>query len=82
MKYNEDKILNEILEYIKSTYSEHYAKKGFQLQDTFKDLGIHKEFTQGSAIKYLYRYGKKEGYNKKDLYKAIHYIVMLLNDAS
>ncbi len=80
MKYNEDKIINQILEYIKGTYSEHYSKKGFQLQDAFKDLGIHKDFAQASAIKYLYRYGKKDGRNKKDLYKAVHYIVMLLND--
>ena len=35
MKYNEEKILNEIIEYIKSTYGQHYStgKDGFQVQD-------------------------------------------------
>lgn len=79
MKYNEDKILEEVLQYIKGTYSEHYAKDGFQLQDAFKNIGVDKAFDRASAIKYLFRYGKKFGNNKKDLYKAIHYIVMLLN---
>ena len=42
MKYNEDKILKEIEEYIKSTYGEHYSvgKDGFQVQDLFKTLGM------------------------------------------
>ena len=33
MKYNEDKIIKEILDYIKSTYGEHYSttKDGFQV---------------------------------------------------
>ena len=32
-----------------------------------------------NAIKYLMRYGKKQGRNEKDLYKAIHYIVLLIS---
>ena len=38
MKYNEDKILKEIGDYIKSTYGQHYStgKDGFQVQDLFK----------------------------------------------
>jgi len=79
MKYKENLILNEILEYIKSTYSEHYSSNGFQLQDAFSELGIQEQFAQASALKYLYRYGKKQGKNKTDLYKAVHYICMLLS---
>ena len=81
MKYNEDKILKEVIEYIEKTYSEHYSvdKSGFQVQDMLRHLDIDKDFCQSNAIKYLCRYGKKSGKNKMDLFKAIHYIVLLID---
>jgi len=81
MKYNEDKIVEEILTYIKTTYDQHYStgKDGFQVQDLFKTLNIGKDFCHANAIKYLCRYGKKNGYNRGDLIKAAHYIILLLN---
>ena len=81
MKYNEDKILKEVLEYNKTTYSKHYSttKEGFQVQDILRHLKIDKDFSLSNAIKYLMRYGKKDGKNKMDLFKAIHYIVLLIN---
>jgi len=80
MKYNEDKIIKEISDYIKSTYTEHYSttKDGFQVMDMLRHLGIDKDFCQANAIKYLARYGKKAGKNRKDLLKAIHYIILLM----
>ena len=84
MKYNEDKILKEIGEYIANTYGEHYSttKEGMQVQDMLRHLDIDKDFCQANAIKYLCRYGKKDGKNRKDLLKAIHYIVLLLDSES
>ena|SRR6056300_566736 len=81
MKYNEDKIVKEIHDYIKGTYGEHYSttKDGFQVQDMLRQLDIDKDFCQANAIKYLCRYGKKDGKNRKDLLKAIHYIVLLMS---
>ena len=81
MKYREDEILNEIKEYIGSTYDQHYSttEDGFQVMDMIKQLGIDKDFCQANAIKYLCRYGKKNGHNRKDLLKAIHYIVLLMS---
>ena len=81
MKYNEDKILKEVIDYIEKTYSEHYSvdKSGFQVQDMLRHLDIDKDFCQSNAIKYLCRYGKKSGKNKMDLFKAIHYIVLLID---
>ena len=81
MKYNEDKILKEIETYIKSTYGQHYAqvKEGVQVQDLLRSCGIDKDFCQANAIKYLCRFGKKDGRNRKDLLKAVHYIVLLMN---
>jgi len=81
MKYREDEILNEIKDYIGSTYDQHYSttEDGFQVMDMIKQLGIDKDFCQANAIKYLCRYGKKNGHNRKDLLKAIHYIVLLMS---
>ena len=81
MKYNEDKILKEVIEYIEKTYTQHYSvdKSGFQVQDMLRHLDIDKDFCQSNAIKYLCRYGKKDGKNRKDLLKAIHYIVLLMS---
>ena len=81
MKYGEDKILDEVKKYIGDTYDQHYSttKDGFQVQDMLRQLGIDKDFCQANAIKYLCRYGKKDGKNRKDLLKAIHYIVLLMS---
>ena len=82
MKYNEKKIIQEVMNYIESTYTQHYSvgRDGkIQVQDLLRQLGIDKDFCQANAIKYLARYGKKNGRNRKDLLKAIHYIVLLLS---
>ena len=81
MKYNEEEILQEIIEYIESTYSQHYSTdgKGLQAMDIFRNMDTDKDFCQSNAIKYLIRYGKKQGRNEKDLIKAIHYIVLLIS---
>lgn len=81
MKYNEDKILKEVGDYIKSTYGQHYAqvKEGVQVQDLLRSVGIDKDFCQANAIKYLARFGKKQGRNRADLLKAMHYIVLLMD---
>ena len=71
----------KLIDYIEKTYSEHYSvdKSGFQVQDMLRHLDIDKDFCQANAIKYLCRFGKKNGKNKVDLYKAVHYIVLLLD---
>ena len=78
-KYNEDLILDEVRDYINSTYGEHYAggDKNIQIQDVFEQMDISEEFTRGCAMKYLFRFGKKNGKNRKDLLKCIHYVCLL-----
>ena len=78
-KYDEDKILEEAHEYIKSPYGEQYAGGGqnMQIQDVFEQMNISEEFTRGCAMKYLFRFGKKNGKNRKDLLKCIHYVCLL-----
>lgn len=77
--FNEPIHLQEILEHINNTYKQHYSKGKYQATDVIIDLGHGDGFNVGNAIKYLSRYGKKEGYNKADLLKAIHYIVIQLD---
>ena len=81
LKYGEEKIIKEISDYISSTYNQHYSvdKNGYQVQDMLRHLGIDKDFCQANAIKYIARYGKKNGKNRKDLLKAIHYIILLMS---
>ena len=81
-KYNEDKILKEVEEYIRDTYSQHYiGKDNIQIQDVFEQMEISEAFTRGAAMKYLFRFGEKNGKNKKDLMKCIHYVILLYHYA-
>jgi hypothetical protein len=79
-KRNEDKIIKGIQAYIDATYSQHYAgKSGRDVVDDWEDCGIAKEAFLSNIIKYAKRFGKKEGYNPKDVMKIIHYCIFLLN---
>lgn len=76
-KYNENHALEEIKSYIDSTYTQHYSGK-YQATDMIIDAGHGTGFCIGNIIKYAKRYGKKDGYNKKDLLKIIHYAIIQL----
>ena len=79
MRYSEKESLKEIEEYIESTYGQHYVGKNeFQIQDLLHSIDIAVPFCQASAMKYLARLGKKEGFNRKDLLKAAHYIILMM----
>lgn len=81
-KYDEDKSLDLIQAYIDSTYGQHYVgNQGIQTIDVWESLDMASKMCQGTAIKYLMRFGRKEGYNPKDLLKAIHYIILLMHFA-
>lgn len=78
-KYAEDKILADLKAHLDKTYSEHYAtKNNIECFDAWIALGDSTPTFRNTAIKYLWRYGKKNGNNKKDLLKALHYIFMCL----
>ena len=76
-KFNEDHYLGEIKNYIDATYGQHYAGK-YQATDMIIDAGHGTGFNIGNIMKYAKRYGKKQGYNKKDLLKIIHYAIIQL----
>jgi len=77
-KYNENNILNELQEYIDKTYTEHYSHKNFQATEFVIDSGHGEGFCIGNIMKYAQRYGKKNGKDRKDLLKVIHYGIMSL----
>ena len=78
-KFNEGEILKEIQTYVDSTYDQHYATGKIQSTEFILDTGHGLGFTIGNIIKYAQRYGKKDGFNKKDLYKVIHYAIIALS---
>jgi hypothetical protein len=79
-KYSEDNILKELKEYIDATYNEHYSQNKFQATEFILDAGHGDGFCIGNIMKYAQRYGKKDGYNRKDLLKVIHYGIMALHN--
>ena len=78
-KFKEDKIIKEVKKQIDKTYTSHYGNGKYQATDMIIDAGHGESFSIGNIMKYAMRFGKKEGKNKKDLLKAIHYIMMLIH---
>jgi hypothetical protein len=79
-KYSEGRILDELKFYIDNTYGEHYSQNKFQATEFIMDSGHGEGFCIGNIMKYAQRYGKKEGRNRKDLLKVIHYSIMALHN--
>ena len=78
-KYEEDVILKQAEEYIAKTYELHYTGDEGKMQtlDLIESIGDAEAFCRSNAIKYLSRFGKKDGKNEKDILKAIHYCTLL-----
>lgn len=76
--YNEGQILDELFNYIKNTYGSHYGDK-IQAQDLITASGHGEGFFIGNIIKYASRYGRKNGHNKDDLMKVLHYAILAVN---
>jgi len=83
-KYNEDKILKDVENYVSSTYSGHYCGDeedyaDIQTIDLMAAKKLAAGFCQSNILKYGSRYGNKDGRNKRDLLKVIHYAMLLLH---
>jgi len=83
-KYNEDKILKDVQDYVTSTYGSHYCGhqheyKDIQTIDLMAAKELASDFCQANIIKYGSRYGDKDGRSKRDLMKVIHYAMLLLH---
>lgn len=82
-KYEEDLTLKEIEQYLSSTYHSHYTSQESKTQtlDLIESIGDGEPFCRSNAIKYLSRFGKKNGKSKQDILKAIHYCILLYHFA-
>ena len=79
-KFAENQIIADFQDYIDKTYGEHYKTNEDNVEcfDAWIALGDSTATFRNTALKYLWRYGKKNGNNKADLMKALHYTLMCL----
>lgn len=80
-KYNEDKILKQLEEYIASTYRQHYVDRTGDGNEQTLDKIKHNRregFCAGNITKYIDRYDTK-GTPRADLFKVLHYTILLIN---
>lgn len=79
-RYDEDKILQELKDYISSTYSQHYSAgvDGIQTLDLIQACGDAESFCRSNILKYASRYDKK-GTARRDIMKVLHYAVLLMH---
>lgn len=77
-KFNENKVVEELKKYIDFTYNQHYAQAKTQTTEIVFENGHGEGFCIGNIIKYAQRFGKKDGKNTEDLYKVIHYAIILI----
>ena len=78
-KFNEDRLLAQLRMYIDKTYTQHYSQNKIQATEFIIDAGHGVGFTIGNVIKYAQRYGKKDGFNRQDLLKVLHYAIIALH---
>ena len=83
-KYHEAEIIKDIEEYVSGTYNGHYTGdtheyRNVQTIDLMAARSLASSFCQSNILKYGSRYGSKDGKNKKDLMKVIHYAMLLLH---
>ena len=80
-KFNEDKLVKELMEYVDQTYNQHYATDKYQATDVIIDSGHGTGFCLGNVIKYAKRYGNKgtPADARKDILKILHYALIQLD---
>jgi hypothetical protein len=81
-KYRENDTLAVVRDYINGTYKGHYTnpdeeENSVQTLDLLKSIGTAAPFCQSNIIKYASRFGKKNGADRLDLLKVIHYAILL-----
>jgi|TARA_B100000470_G_C19513118_1_gene268370 hypothetical protein len=80
-KFNEAENIKQLTKYVESTYSKHYSSpNGVQSMDLISSSGLGLDFCLGNVLKYASRYGKKNGANREDLMKIMHYTLLAMNE--
>jgi len=78
-RFSEDVILKDLKCYIDKTYTSHYSKRKYQSTQFIEDCGHGEGFCMGNILKYAQRYGRKNGKNRTDLMKILHYGIIMLH---
>lgn len=85
-RFGEGASLEEIEQHLLSTYDVgrdgYYVSaddKNIQTFDYWKSLGSLETTARDMVIKYVARYGRKGGRNRKDLLKAAHYLILMMH---
>lgn len=78
-KFNEGALIKELQQYVDKTYEGHYSKNKFQSTEFIIDCGHGMGFALGNVLKYTQRYGKKNGANRDDLMKILHYAIIAMH---
>lgn len=77
-RFRENELIKELQEYVDATYSQHYSSGKIQAMEFIQDAGHGRSFAIGNVLKYAQRYGKKQGFNRADLIKTLHYALLAL----
>ena len=78
-KFDEDKIINELKNILTKRMKVIIIKISFNATEFIIDSGHGEGFCIGNILKYAQRYGKKNGKNRADLLKVIHYGIIALH---
>lgn len=76
-KVNKTDALEQLLTHINVSNKGHYSHNGFETKDIIEAMGIAEDAYLFAVIKYITRFPKTR--NKKDLLKAAHYCLMLID---
>lgn len=84
-KYSEHDFMTRCMEHIDQTYvagstKGHYTGE-IQSTEYIMSKATTFDFLTGNIDKYISRFGKKNGYDVDDLYKAVHYLMMMAHYA-
>ena len=79
-KYNEEALIQELRDYITSTYGQHYSAGNDSIQtlDLIEACRDAEAFCRSNILKYASRYDKK-GTARRDIIKILHYALLLLH---
>ena len=80
MKYREKEFIEELTQYVSSTYGLHYSSGDDSIQtlDLIEACGDAEAFCRSNILKYASRYDKK-GTARRDILKILHYAVLLMH---
>ncbi len=74
-----DRVLEDLGNYVKTKEKgNYYGDDKVQVLDLLKSSGDLGSFCRGNAIKYITRAGRKAQSSELDLFKAIHYILIMI----